>query len=613
MGSGASTQTGITLDEAKASVPEDLWDQGRWEDAVSEDGTVPADVWNKAVESYSNDTPETRLRIVHINDVYKLDPFPRLKTLIDEQRAAHKNCLVVLPGDFLGPSLLSSLDQGAGMVCCMNRVGVDIVCFGNHENDVDIKSLQKAVKNFKGTWLNSNMDAFTPSLPRKKIVELQGEDGSPCARKVGFLGFLIGGKGFENTYRANSFGGASDSISSILECHEAEADAIASEVDAIIPLTHQDVAEDRKMAESGRYPVIIGGHDHDVVNEKIAGVPVVKAGMDAAHAALIDVVWAKGAASPSVSVEIVDVANYEPNEAIATIVEKKLAPVRALSKATLLQLTPQIMERFAGKLSTLSSKRTRFEESTFATMLATLGAECMDVDFCAINAGAIRGDMDYPEGSDVSFAHLKKECPFPSSVVICTVTGAVLAEAVESSRAGWYENAEPIESSQALHGDNGAKVQVAEDGKSCKLVTVGGEPLQREKEYSVLLDTYDIKKNTALAAYKMEHPEHFPPADSGRPVLPILVERLAKMLFLTIVDANSDGDGGAEEIDALFAKFDSDGTNGLSADEIAKALASKLGDGASNLVASTMLSLADVDGNGNVSKDELRKVVESVF
>ena len=65
------------------------------------------------------------LRILHINDVYKLDNFPSLKTLIDEQSCPSENddspdgLCVILGGDFLGPSLLSSIDAGASMVDCM--------------------------------------------------------------------------------------------------------------------------------------------------------------------------------------------------------------------------------------------------------------------------------------------------------------------------------------------------------------------------------------------------------------------------------------------------------------------------------------------------------------
>ena len=49
------------------------------------------------------------LRIFHLNDVYLLDNFPRIKTLIQTKRT--KNTITTLAGDFVSPSLLSRLGQ----------------------------------------------------------------------------------------------------------------------------------------------------------------------------------------------------------------------------------------------------------------------------------------------------------------------------------------------------------------------------------------------------------------------------------------------------------------------------------------------------------------------
>jgi 2',3'-cyclic-nucleotide 2'-phosphodiesterase (5'-nucleotidase family) len=72
------------------------------------------------------------LRIIQINDVYELQNFPSFKALVDEKSQGPDKTLVVLSGDFLGPSLLSSLDKGRGMVDTMMACGITHVCFGNH-------------------------------------------------------------------------------------------------------------------------------------------------------------------------------------------------------------------------------------------------------------------------------------------------------------------------------------------------------------------------------------------------------------------------------------------------------------------------------------------------
>lgn len=100
-----------------------------------------------------------RLRIIHVNDVYELENLPRFATCVQEykSRDVEDQCqtIVMLPGDFLAPSLLSSLDHGYGMVDCLNMCGVDYACFGNHETDVPHDELVKRIKESKFKWINT--------------------------------------------------------------------------------------------------------------------------------------------------------------------------------------------------------------------------------------------------------------------------------------------------------------------------------------------------------------------------------------------------------------------------------------------------------------------------
>ena len=66
----------------------------------------------------------------------------------------YDNTLSTLAGDFLAPSLLSSIDHGTGMVSCLNNVPIDLVCFGNHECDVPHESLKRRIDEFQGDWIN---------------------------------------------------------------------------------------------------------------------------------------------------------------------------------------------------------------------------------------------------------------------------------------------------------------------------------------------------------------------------------------------------------------------------------------------------------------------------
>ena len=140
---------------------------------------------------------EVHLRIFHINDVYKLDNFPAFKACVDDMGKGCPNVLKGLAGDFLAPSVLSTLDHGKGVVRVMNECGFDAVCFGNHESDVPNDELIDRINELEATWLNSNMRSFTQELsednaygkkltegkcPDMRLLELQG------GRKIVLIG-----------------------------------------------------------------------------------------------------------------------------------------------------------------------------------------------------------------------------------------------------------------------------------------------------------------------------------------------------------------------------------------------------------------------------------------
>jgi hypothetical protein len=60
-----------------------------------------------------------RLRIVAINDIYELGNLPKLQTFLS--KLSPPPTAVVLAGDFLSPSTLSSIDGGRGMVVSIEK------------------------------------------------------------------------------------------------------------------------------------------------------------------------------------------------------------------------------------------------------------------------------------------------------------------------------------------------------------------------------------------------------------------------------------------------------------------------------------------------------------
>ena len=336
-----------------------------------------------------------------------------LRSCIDA-RSAGVNVLTTLGGDFLAPSLLSSIDHGRGMVAAMNAIPVHAVCFGNHECDVPFGSLVHRIHEYSGTWLNSNMPSMLeePALEGKLVehhlVELEG------GRSVVLTGFLVGGGKHSNLYRRGAFKGHAEKITPVLEAvplvlprvREAYPDA-----DCVIPLTHQDMVDDVSMAEQGFFPLILGGHDHEAYCEEHQGVHIVKAGADAVNVAVVDLTWPAGAAWPSppeVTVELVPLAPsparstlYEAEATVAEKVELVQRPAVELQMATLASMP----------LAELSSVGVRFHECSMATLLASGLRDVGGGDGALMNAGSIRGEKEYLDGK-IGFADLMKELLF---------------------------------------------------------------------------------------------------------------------------------------------------------------------------------------------------------
>ena len=116
-------------------------------------------------------------------------------------------------------------------------------------------SLLQRVREFKGVWLNSNMRTFTEqedlptgACPEHSLLQLEG------GRTVALIGLLVGGEGNESLYREGAFDGHADEITPVLEALDGvvgRAAGAAASVDCIIPLTHQDLADDVSLVDRG--------------------------------------------------------------------------------------------------------------------------------------------------------------------------------------------------------------------------------------------------------------------------------------------------------------------------------------------------------------------------
>jgi 5'-nucleotidase len=223
-------------------------------------------------------------------------------------------------------------------------------------------------------------------------------------------------------------------------------------------------------------------------------------------------------------------------------------------------------------------------------------------DGALINAGGVRANKLYEDGL-VTFADLNRECPFPSENIQILVSGGALSDAVQLSRQAWPES-----NGMALHGDN----EIVVDAETHAVTAVAGALLDRERLYTIVIDSYIVKANDALRAYANEHPERIPPDDAGRPALPILVQYYCDFVWRKLLDTDHDGSISAVEVDALVQEADTSGDGQISVAEVLATIEKRLGGvQASFILAHQCLSLMDKDKGGFVSREELLDFMES--
>jgi len=517
-----------------------------------------------------------RLRIVAVNDVYVLDAFPSLAGLIAHAREHDPAdaLLVTLAGDFVAPSLLSSLDFGAGMVDCINAVGFTHVCFGNHEDDIEPAELSARVRELRPTCLGTNLRGFEPELPLHDIVEVRSPSGQEV--KVGVVGVVMHDR---TVYRRPPFGGVTllpANDAALAERRKLRGMGCAH----VIALTHQPIGEDRALAaalpEGEAFPVLLAGHEHQVFLETIGGTTIVKASADAVKAAVIDLEWqTPGAPAPKVTVALHEVRKYPEDPAIRARVDGHNRRVTALAEATLLVLPEG---------AALSSVGTRLRQTTMGTLLATRVRAALGADACVFNGGGIRAAKVYD--TCFSYGDLQAEVPFENEIVVVELPGSVLAEAVRVSRAK-----APVESGGFLQVCDA--LRVGEDGA---VVEVAGQPLEPTKGYRVALVRnlfLGMDQNAPLVAFARDFPEKIPPSGCGRDVKLVLLESFAQNLWAQL--------GG-------FAAVDRDNDGHVSHAELSVAITEYTRRPPSDVAAGIVLRALDEDHDQRVSPEEAARV-----
>jgi 2',3'-cyclic-nucleotide 2'-phosphodiesterase (5'-nucleotidase family) len=384
------------------------------------------------------------ITFVHLNDTYRVGDvedgkaggFSRVVTVIKELQAEGKDVRILHGGDFLYPSLESSLWQGEQMVEAFNfmdAVAPMYAVAGNHEFDPRTPgSLINAVRASQFDWLGDNYKFAT------------GEDDVDSALKAAFT-FESNGKtigifslsihpddgGNERTYlpMQKDYAGIAEKVINEFE---------RAGVDAIIGVTHlhmwQDTELARLRAKHPKFVFIVGGHEHESEFSPFTeqSAAVMKGASNARVIWTIDLFF-DAAGAPYITTKELPLDGQ-------VMRDPEYDALAARWRERLLETYPFLEATVGAAALPLDAREVtvRNEESNWATFIAdqmrgAFGKPAADLAF--INGGTLRID-DFVQ-DDIRFEDIGRTFGFSSFLRYTTVSGKEFRQIMEAGYRGF--------------------------------------------------------------------------------------------------------------------------------------------------------------------------------
>lgn len=227
------------------------------------------------------------LCLLQINDIYEIAPLQggrtggiaRIATVIDEHRKRYPTTVLVA-GDFLSPSLMGTavVDKerlsGKQMIDLFNKIGVDIVTFGNHEFDIGEAPLQKRIDESNFQWVSGNVrrDDGSPFFKNRH----DGKQSFPSYLRIEAPNGKFSVGLFSLTLPSNR-----PPYTKFLPYADALRETVPQELskrEMLAGITHLSLQEDMDILQQNpRIRLVMGGHEHENIYKEIGQGRITKA------------------------------------------------------------------------------------------------------------------------------------------------------------------------------------------------------------------------------------------------------------------------------------------------------------------------------------------------
>lgn len=437
--------------------------------------------WGQAAGSGAQPERIVRVTLMQVNDVYRLTPsekgtrggLARVSTLRKRIIAESPNALFLMAGDTISPSVESLTYKGAQMIDAWNAIGLDYAVFGNHEFDFGPDILRERMKESRFPWLGANViDKRTgktfADTPPYVIREFEGV-------RVGIIGLVL------PETKVTSRPGPDIEFQNPCDVARKLVPEMRSRgAGVIVGLTHLSMREDKELARCADFDLIIGGHEHTLLESLSGRTPIFKMTSDAREMSRIQLnIYAASGKLESIDWEAIPVTNEVPDDpAFATVLQKYEKLLKELDE--LVGRTDVPLEA--------RDEPSRSEETNLGDFIADAFRKATGADVALINGGSIRADNVIDAG-DLTKRDVLSILPFPNPVVKLSVTGATLRAALENGVSRSREDKQPGRFPQV----SGLRFTFDVNrpaGSRLTEVMINNQPLDDKKSYTLATSSF---------------------------------------------------------------------------------------------------------------------------
>lgn len=422
-----------------------------------------------------------KVTLLQVNDVYQFAPvdlgtrggLARVLTLKKEIEKQSPNTLFLLSGDTISPSVESITYKGAQMIDAWNLAQLDYSTFGNHEFDFGPDVLRQRMKESKFKWIAAN-------VIDKKTGKPFGDAPAFVVREFDGVKVAIFGLTLEETKTTSRPGPDVEFLNPCETARKMVAEIHASGVKTVIALTHLSLSEDKEVARCSGIDVIIGGHEHTLLESSAGGAPIFKMTADARELGQIDLNISKSTgAVESIDWKVIPVTDkIKDDPGFASLNRKYGALLKELAI---------VVGRSSVDLDARSAVG-RKQETNVGDFIADAFRAATGADVGLMNGGSIRADEVIRAGA-LTKRDVLSILPFKNRVVKVELSGALLRQVLEHGVARSAEDAEPGRFPQ-VSGIKFSFDATRPAGSRIMSLTVNGKPLDDQKNYTLATSDY---------------------------------------------------------------------------------------------------------------------------